>query len=88
MACVWSGRCSKFTKCDFGTPKRHERAAGHLERTELRLANLRAEVLLRRAYPSEPLVRNQIRLQIFLFRHHRRCLQRGANPSEQAAVAE
>ena len=74
MACVCSRRGGKFKKSDFGAPKKRERAAGDLERTKLVLRSLRAQVLLRRAYTSEPLVRNQIRLQISLFRRHRRCL--------------
>ena len=74
MACVCSRRGGKFTKSDFGARKKRERAAGDLERTKLVLRSLRAQVLLRRAYTSEPLVRNQIRLQISLFRHHRQCL--------------
>jgi hypothetical protein len=87
MACVCSRRGGKFKKSDFGAPKKRERAAGDLERTKLVLRSLRAQVLLRRAYTSEPLVRNQMAANLPI-PSPPAMSARGANPSEQVAVAE
>jgi len=74
MACVCSRRAANSQK----VISERQRSASALRPTSSEqscvLQTLRAEVLLRRAYPSEPLVRNQIRPQISLFRHHRQCL--------------
>jgi hypothetical protein len=88
MACVCSRRGSKFTKSDFGAPKKRERAAGDLERTKLRLANFArgsaaASRLSERATREEP---DQVaNLSI---PSPSAMSARGANPSEQAAVPE